>query len=85
MSATLPGFDYTTWYAIYAPLATPNAVVERINAAVRKSLKDPALEAKIEPHGVELLGSTPEEVTAWVQRDTEKGGRIIRQAAISID
>ena len=85
MSATLPGFDYTTWYALYAPLATPAAVVAQINAAVRKALVDPALVAKIAPHGAELLGSTPDEVGVWVQRDTEKWGRIIRDAGISID
>jgi tripartite-type tricarboxylate transporter receptor subunit TctC len=85
LSATLPGFDYTTWYAIYAPAATPNAVVQRLNAALRKVLQDPTLEAKIEPHGVELLASTPEEVLVWVKRDTEKWGRIIRDAHISTD
>ena len=85
MSAVLPGFDYTTWYALYAPLATPSPLVMQINAAVRKALADPGLIAKIEPHGTELLGSTPEEVSLWVQRDTEKWGRIIREAAITID
>ncbi|MDW5441445.1 tripartite tricarboxylate transporter substrate binding protein [Polaromonas sp. SM01] len=85
LSATLPGFDYTTWYALYAPLATPTPVVERLNAALRKVLQDPALQAKIEPHGVELLGSTPEEVQAWTKRDTDKWGRVIRDAHISLD
>jgi tripartite-type tricarboxylate transporter receptor subunit TctC len=85
LSATLPGFDYTTWYAIYAPAATPTAVVQRLNAALAKVLQDPTLEAKIEPHGVELLASTPEEVLQWVKRDTEKWGRIIREAHVTID
>jgi tripartite-type tricarboxylate transporter receptor subunit TctC len=85
LSATLPGFDYTTWYAIYAPAATPTAVVQRLNAALAKVLQDPTLEAKIEPHGVELLASTPEEVLQWVRRDTEKWGRIIRDAHVTID
>ena len=85
VSATLPGFDYSTWYAVYVPQATPTPIVERLNAAWRKVLQDPALEAKIEPHGVELHGSTPEEVLAWVRRDTEKWGRVIREARISID
>jgi tripartite-type tricarboxylate transporter receptor subunit TctC len=85
MSAALPGFDYTTWYALYAPAATPVAVVRQINAAVRKTLADPALAGKIEPHGVELLGSTPDEVAQWVQRDTDKWGRIVREAGITID
>jgi tripartite-type tricarboxylate transporter receptor subunit TctC len=85
LSATLPGFDYTTWYAVYAPAATPAAIVQRLNAALRKVLQDPTLEAKIEPHGVELLASTPEEVLVWVKRDTEKWGRIIRDAHITTD
>lgn len=85
MSAALPGFEYTTWYAMYAPLATPAPVVASINAALQKVLKDPALEAKIEPHGVELMPSSPEEVNAWVKRDTEKWSRIIRSAGITLD
>lgn len=85
ISATLPGFEYTTWYALYAPAATPRPVIDRINAALRKVLGDPALEAKIEPQGLELLTSTPEDVLEWVRRDTEKWGRIIREAGITID
>ena len=85
MSASLPGFEYTTWYAMYAPLATPTPVIASINTALQKVLKDPALQAKIEPHGVELLASSPDEVNAWVRRDTEKWSRIIRSAGIAID
>ncbi len=85
ISATLPGFEYTTWYAMYAPAATPKPVIDRINAALRTALKDPGLASKIEPHGVELLGSTPEEVQVWVQRDTEKWSRIIKAGNITID
>ena len=85
ISAALPGFEYSTWYAMYAPLATPRPVVDRINAALRQALADPALTAKLEPHGVDLFASTPEEVGEWVKRDTEKWGRIIKAANISID
>jgi tripartite-type tricarboxylate transporter receptor subunit TctC len=85
MAASLPGFDYTTWYAMYAPVGTTNTVVEQVNAALRRVLKDPALEARIEPHGIELQGGSPEEVVAWTKRDTEKWSRIIREAKISID
>lgn len=85
MSATLPGFDYTTWYAMYAPLATPGPVVSRLNAALQRVLKDPAMEARIEPHGIELQASTPEEVQAWTRRDTDKWSRILREAKIAID
>jgi tripartite-type tricarboxylate transporter receptor subunit TctC len=85
MSTTVPGFEYTTWYALYAPPATPKATIDRINSLLRRALQDPALVARIEAHGTELLGSSPEEVQDWVQRDTEKWGRVIREAAIHLD
>lgn len=85
MSATLPGFEYTSWYAMYAPAATPAPVIASINAALQKVLKDPELSAKIEPHGMELLPSSADEVKAYVKKDTEKWSQIIRKANISLD
>ncbi|NBQ86020.1 MAG: tripartite tricarboxylate transporter substrate binding protein [Betaproteobacteria bacterium] len=85
MSATLPGFEYSSWYALYAPQATTTPVVQAINAALQKVLKDPTLEASIETHGLELLPTTPDEVQTWVRRDTEKWSQIIRQANITLD
>lgn len=85
MAETLPGFEYTTWYAMYAPPATPRATVERINQVLRKVLRDESVAARIEQHGTELLGSTPEEVQAWVQRDAEKWGKVIREAGIKLE
>jgi len=85
IGAALPGFDYTTWYAMYAPLATPKPVVDVINVALSKALKTPALVAKIEAAGTELQAGSPEEVQAWTQRDTEKWSRVIRDAKIAIE
>jgi tripartite-type tricarboxylate transporter receptor subunit TctC len=85
MSERIPGFSYTTWYAIYAPAAMPNILVEQISAALRKVLTDPAMEQKLEPHGVELLAGGPQGVSALVKRDTEKWTAVIRDAKISLD
>lgn len=85
VSAVLPGFEYSSWYALYAPLATPNSTVIAINSAINQVLRDPGLEAKIEPHGLELLPSSPEDVIAWVRKDTEKWRQVIREARIELD
>lgn len=85
MSASLPGFEYTTWYAMYAPADTPQPLVDRINQVLRKTLSDPALAARIEPHGTELLATTPDKVQEWVRRDTEKWSRVIRDSGIKLD
>ena len=65
--------------------ATPRPWVVRIDGMLRKALLDPALQARIEPHGNELIGSTPEDVLAWVRRDADKWGRIVRSAGIALD
>lgn len=85
MSATLPGFEYSSWYAMYAPRQTPPAVMSRISASLQQVLKDPELKAKIEPHGMELMPTGPEEVTAWVKRDEDKWRAVIRKAGITLD
>jgi len=85
ISTSLPGFDYTTWYAMYAPLATPKPIVDSINAALNKALKNTAMVAKIEAAGTELQPGSPEDVMAWTQRDTDKWARVIRDAKISVE
>jgi tripartite-type tricarboxylate transporter receptor subunit TctC len=85
LSASLPGFDYTTWYAIYAPLGTSAPLIDRISATLRKVLQNPELAAKIEPSGVELHPGSPNDVQAWTRRDAEKWSRIIREAKVTID
>lgn len=85
IGTALPGFDYTTWYAMYAPLATPKPIVDSINAALTKALKNTAMVAKIEAAGTELQPGSPEEVMAWTQRDTDKWDRVIRDAKISVE
>lgn len=85
MSATLPGFEYTTWYAMYAPLATPTPLVQRIQQALARALQQPGLTAKIEAAGTELQAGTAQDVLAWTQRDTDKWSRVIRDARIAID
>ncbi|MFD0666680.1 Bug family tripartite tricarboxylate transporter substrate binding protein [Ramlibacter sp. MAHUQ-53] len=85
MSATLPGFEYASWYAMYAPRQTPTPVVARINALMQQVLKDPDLKARIEPHGMELVPTGPEEVATWVKRDEDKWRAVISKAGITLD
>ncbi|WP_222622783.1 Bug family tripartite tricarboxylate transporter substrate binding protein [Ramlibacter cellulosilyticus] len=85
IGTVVPGFEFTTWYGVYAPAATPKPVVDRIHAALAKVLKDPALVAKLEAQGVELRESTPDELAAITTRDTEKWAKVIRAANITLD
>lgn len=85
IGTVVPGFEFTTWYGIYAPAATPRPVVDRLHAALGKVLKDPALVAKLEAQGVSLTDSTPEQLDAIARRDTEQWAKVIRAANISLE
>lgn len=85
MSAALPGFEYATWYAMYAPAGTSAELTERINKALNQALKNPKLVDKVEAAGTELHPGTPDEVLMWTQRDVGKWTRVIQAAKISLE
>jgi tripartite-type tricarboxylate transporter receptor subunit TctC len=85
ISEAVPGFEYTTWYGLFAPAGTPAAVIAALNAAVRQALSDPALQRKLEPQGLEPQASTPEELAAYLRRESAKWAKVIQDARIRLD
>jgi tripartite-type tricarboxylate transporter receptor subunit TctC len=61
------GLDYEVpyWTAIYAPAATPKAIVDRLAADIAKTMKDPELAGRLKHAGTEAVGSTPQELDTF--------------------
>jgi tripartite-type tricarboxylate transporter receptor subunit TctC len=70
------------WYALFAPAATPEAVLRRLRDATREVLAQPELVERMRAAGYELGGSTPEAMAARVRGDMEKWRRVIVGAKI---
>ena len=85
ISEAIPGFEYTTWYGVFAPIGTPAPVIAKLNAAVRKAVGDAALQKKLEPQGLEMHASSPAELADFMRRDSAKWDKVIRDAKIKID
>lgn len=64
-----PGFDAVAWNGLFAPPGTPDAVVERLNAAVRKTFESPDARKKFESLGQEIAVSSPAELTQFIRED----------------
>jgi tripartite-type tricarboxylate transporter receptor subunit TctC len=79
----LPGVDTNNWYALFAPVKTPPAILEALNEAVRRMLATPAVSEKLLASGAMPAASSPQELSALLKRDTEKWGRLIRAKKIS--
>jgi tripartite-type tricarboxylate transporter receptor subunit TctC len=81
----VPGYDFQTWMAIFAPLNTPKEIVSRLNAEILKALSAPDVRDKLVSIGFEIEGSSPDKLAAVTQARFEQMQKIIRDAAIRID
>lgn len=79
----LPGFDVTSWYALFAPIKTPSNIVKKIHADTAAILAEPAIKARLEQVGVEVVASTPQALGARLKAETEQWGPIIKGAGIT--
>lgn len=85
IGSVVPGFEFTTWYAVYAPVATPQAVIDKLTASLRKVVSDPALKSRMDAQGVTLTYGAPAQLSQLMVRDTETWAKVIRDAKITVD
>ena len=81
----VPGFDMSTWWGIVAPAAVSRDIVNKLNAEMVKSIRQPDAKEKISGVGAETVGNTPDEFAAFIRAETEKYSRIVKAASIRLD
>ena len=74
----IPGVDSNNWYAIYASKGTPAAEVDRVNAAMRRTLESEGVKSRMMAAGVIPAPGTPAALAALQKADTEKWSRVIK-------
>jgi tripartite-type tricarboxylate transporter receptor subunit TctC len=79
----VPGFDVSSWYAIFAPAKTPPDIIKKMHADIVAALSDPGIKQRLEQLGVVVLGSTPQELAAHLRSEMDKWGPVIREAGIT--
>ncbi len=82
-SQGLKGFNVSVWHGLYAPRGTPKAVLDQMNAALKKSLQDPAFVRSMESLGAVMVTdarTNPAEHKRFVEAEIAKWGPVIRAA-----
>lgn len=82
--AGVPGFDVSSWYALFAPAKTPAEIVRRIHQDAAAALADSGTKERLEQLGVVVVGSTPSELASFLAREMEKWGPVITGAGITL-
>lgn len=84
--AGIPGIDALAWWGALAPARTPEPVLRRFHAALRSALAAPEVRGRMaDPLGIDLVASTPEEFAAFLDRQMEAWGRVVRENDIRPD
>ncbi len=78
----VPGFDVTSWNALYAPAGTPQPIVDKLNAALHDVLAEPDLKKAALDLGIDARASTPAEIDARMRADIAKWSKVIEAAHI---
>ena len=81
----LPGYEVTPWFAVFVPAATPKPIVNKLNAALLDALKSPEIKAKFDGIGAEPLGTTPDELASYLNKEIERWGKVISTNNIKSD
>lgn len=73
------------FYGIYGPKGLPKEVVDKVNAAVRKVLEDPAVKKRIEDTGSLVIGNTPEQFSAQIKAEYEVYKKVVDSAKLRLE
>jgi tripartite-type tricarboxylate transporter receptor subunit TctC len=81
----LSNIDVNVWLGLFAPAGTPAPIVNRLNEAVNRVLKDTEVVGKITQAGVSMGGGSPAEFAAFVRTDYTRWGEIVRKSGVTLD
>ena len=85
MNSIYPGFEADNWYAMFFPKGTPRAIVDKLNAEIKKALNTPEMKAFMPNEALDPVASSPEELTALLKREIPKYARVIETANIRLE
>jgi len=80
-----PGFEAATWYGVAAPARTPVSIINKLNQAIRHSLRDPRLSQRITSQGADLALNSPAEFAAHIKTEVAKWGKVVRESGAHAD
>lgn len=80
-----PGFEAGSWFGLFAPKGTPQSVITELNRATNEFVAEKGVQARMVEEGADPVGGTPEQLGAFVRRETEKWKAVVRESGASVN
>ena len=78
--AGVSGFEVRNWYGVFAPAGTSKEIVTRLNSELVKVLQMPDVKSKLLESGIEALHSTPEQFATYIQSETRRWAKVVKDS-----
>jgi tripartite-type tricarboxylate transporter receptor subunit TctC len=85
IAESVPGYEVTVWYGMFAPAGTPAAVIAKLNQTVVRALGAPDVQRRLEENSADASPTTPAGFAEFLQAETTRWGRVIREAGITAE
>jgi tripartite-type tricarboxylate transporter receptor subunit TctC len=85
VAESLPGFEATTWFALFAPAGTPKAVIDRLHVEAVRIFKLPDIQERLAKLGLEPVLSSPEELARYQASEIVKWTKVVKDSGASAD
>jgi tripartite-type tricarboxylate transporter receptor subunit TctC len=85
LSETYPGMEMMSWFGLLAPVGLPREVFARVHRDLLRALNAPDVRQKLAETGYDVVGSSPEAFLKFVQGESDKLGKLIRDSGIKVD
>jgi tripartite-type tricarboxylate transporter receptor subunit TctC len=82
LNETYPGFEQVSWFGILGPARLPREVVSRVHRETVRTLRAPEVSQRLTEQGFDIVASSPEQFLSFVQAESDKLGRLIRDNKI---
>ena len=80
-----PGFETSQWYGLNGPAKMPEAIVRRLATEAAKAARSSFVAERFAADDAEAVGSTPVEYAAFIKKEQERWGRVVRAAGVKAD
>jgi tripartite-type tricarboxylate transporter receptor subunit TctC len=81
----VPGYQYHTWFGLWAPKGTPAAVVDKLSTEVKKALADPGIQQKIAAGAGEVATMERKDIDPFVKAEIAKWAEVVKRAGIKVE
>lgn len=85
VEAGVPGFEMFSWQAVYAPKGTSKPIIDRLHDEIAKALKEPDVKDKLNSLGMEIVGSSPAELSALMAKEIPRWAALVKKSGATVN